>query len=296
MTSDSTDPLSLSDEECDSLHRDKAIVYAIRSATPNQSDDFPASLPGAIPVSAIQYWASLGGDHATAHIKTEIANGADVNAPAEHGYTPLHGAAENDLVDNVNLLIASGANPFAQLSDGKTPYDLAVMSNATNAIAILRTLMQDKKWRVTIIACTRVRESADFEIECLSRVPGDAWRYPQQESTMVARREAWLRRCPGCGTEFKSVQSWGVCPGCELRFSVDAKGNILTREDPSATNSGIAISERTQKLISKLFSRSDGVVISNLLYRAVSSNIPCFDNANSEDMERIRFAILKLTQ
>jgi hypothetical protein len=81
-----------------------------------------------------------------------------------------------------------------------------------------------------------------------------------------------------------------------LRFSVDAKGNVLTREHPSAPNSGIALSERTQKLIAKLFSRSDGVVISDLLYRAVSSNIPCFENANSEDMERIRFAILKLTK
>lgn len=113
---------------------------------------------------------------------------------------------------------------------------------------------------------------------------------------MVERREPWLRRCPDCDTEFKSVQSWGVCPGCELRFSVESNGNMLTREDKSAPRSGIALSERTQKLIAKLFSRSDGVVISDLLYRAVSSNIPYFDNANSEEMERIRFAILKMTK
>lgn len=28
------------------------------------------------------------------------------------------------------------------------------------------------------IACTGVRESGGFEMENLSRVPGDAWRYP----------------------------------------------------------------------------------------------------------------------
>ena len=113
---------------------------------------------------------------------------------------------------------------------------------------------------------------------------------------MVERREAWLRQCPDCDTAFKSVQSLGVCPGCELKFSVDSNGNILTREDPSAFHSGIALSERTQKLITKLFPRSDGVVISDLLYRAVSSNIPYFENANPEELERIRFAILKMTQ
>ena len=48
---------------------------------------------------------------------------------------------------------------------------------------------------------------------------------------MVERRERWPRRCPDCGTEFESVQCWGVCPGCDLRFLVDYNGTLLNHGD-----------------------------------------------------------------
>ncbi len=44
---------------------------------------------------------------------------------------------------------------------------------------------------------------------------------------MVERHEKWPRRCPDCGTEFESVQCWGICPSCDLRFLVDYNGDVL---------------------------------------------------------------------
>ncbi len=114
---------------------------------------------------------------------------------------------------------------------------------------------------------------------------------------MIERRERWSRQCPDCGTEFSSVQCWGVCPQCELRFLVDHRGNVLDAGNrPDDRLEGIALSERTRSLISKMFSKSDGIVISDMLYRAVSANISFCANSSPEDMERIRFAILKMTK
>jgi hypothetical protein len=64
---------------------------------------------------------------------------------------------------------------------------------------------------------------------------------------------------------------------------------------PADRAGGIPLSDRTRTLISRLFSGIDGTIISDLLYRAVSANIPFCDDSTPEDMERIRFAILKMT-
>ena len=99
------------------------------------------------------------------------------------------------------------------------------------------------------------------------------------------------------GTEFSSVQCWGVCPECDLRFLVDHTGNVIDSGNRRSDRSeGIALSDRTRDLISKLFPKADGIVISELLYRAVSENIPFCDDSSAEEMERIRFAILKMTK
>ena len=45
-----------------------------------------------------------------------------------------------------------------------------------------------------------------------------------------------------------------------------------------------------------MFPRSEGVVISDLLFRAVSANIPFCADSSPEEMERIRFAIIKMTK
>ena len=113
---------------------------------------------------------------------------------------------------------------------------------------------------------------------------------------MVERREKWSRTCPDCGTEFSSVQGWGICPQCELRFLVDYEGNLVNAGNRSEDRlGGIPLSERTQSLISRMFSKSDGIVVSDILYRAVSDNLPFCTDSTPEQMERIRFAILKMT-
>lgn len=78
---------------------------------------------------------------------------------------------------------------------------------------------------------------------------------------------------------------------------VDYNGNVLAPGNrPDEQLDGIALSERTRKLISRLFTRSEGSVISDLLVRAVSADIPFCADSSPEQMERIRFAIIKMTK
>jgi len=93
------------------------------------------------------------------------------------------------------------------------------------------------------------------------------------------------------------VQCWGVCPQCDLRFLVDHAGSVVDPGNrPADRSEGIALSERTRNLIAKMFSKSDGIVISDMLYRAVSAKVPFCADSSAEEMERIRFAILKMTK
>lgn len=54
-----------------------------------------------------------------------LAAGADVNARAAGGYTPLHIAAFRDEVALVNTLLAHGASAEARADDGKTALSIA---------------------------------------------------------------------------------------------------------------------------------------------------------------------------
>ena len=55
-----------------------------------------------------------------------IAQGADVNAIQEGGFTPIQGAAQNGQLAMVELLLAHGANPFAKNDAGYIAFDLAL--------------------------------------------------------------------------------------------------------------------------------------------------------------------------
>src|SRR3954470_2410566 len=54
-----------------------------------------------------------------------IDAGADVNAKQRHGWTPLHGAAQNGGIATVERLLAAGAYPAARNDDGRSATELA---------------------------------------------------------------------------------------------------------------------------------------------------------------------------
>ena len=64
--------------------------------------------------------------------------GADVRAVQRHGYTPLHGAAQNGATVTVDRLLAAGADPTARTDDGRTPADLAQGAGHVELAARLR--------------------------------------------------------------------------------------------------------------------------------------------------------------
>ena len=61
-------------------------------------------------------------------VKQHLAEGADVNAKAGFGSTPLHDAAFSDLKEVAELLIANGADVNVKSKFGETPLDLAIIS------------------------------------------------------------------------------------------------------------------------------------------------------------------------
>ena len=65
------------------------------------------------------------GDYEAA--STLIENGIDIEKHGEHGYTPLHQACAFGHKDIVELLLKSGANPFAR-TEGDLPFTLAKLS------------------------------------------------------------------------------------------------------------------------------------------------------------------------
>jgi ankyrin repeat protein len=79
--------------------------------------------------------AIVKGDIAT--VKKFIEYGADVNESA-NGMTPLMLAARYNKVEILKLLLEKGANTNAKDERGYTALQYAQLSNATDAIAILK--------------------------------------------------------------------------------------------------------------------------------------------------------------
>ena len=80
--------------------------------------------------------AVAGGHEAVAEML--IRDGADVDAPQRHGYTPLMGAAQNGLAATVQLLLARGADPKARNDDILTAAELADRAGQTEVAATIR--------------------------------------------------------------------------------------------------------------------------------------------------------------
>lgn len=71
-----------------------------------------------------------------------LADGADVNAVDEEGFTPLLFAAADDSVDVVRLLLEAGANVNAANSGGETPLFKATMNTSSGALTIAKLLLE----------------------------------------------------------------------------------------------------------------------------------------------------------
>jgi ankyrin repeat protein len=69
--------------------------------------------------------AALAGREEPALVRLLVESGADVNARAAAGWTPLHLAASRGNVALVDYLLERGADPTARADDGRTPAQVA---------------------------------------------------------------------------------------------------------------------------------------------------------------------------
>lgn len=69
--------------------------------------------------------AALAGACDAGLVRALVARGADVNAPAAGGWTPLHIAASRGHAELVRFLVGAGATPAVTSDDGSTPADIA---------------------------------------------------------------------------------------------------------------------------------------------------------------------------
>ena len=70
-------------------------------------------------------------------VKQHLADGADVNAKADRGWTPLHNVAGSDHKEIVELLIKSGADVNATHNGGGTPLHRAAREGHKQIVELL---------------------------------------------------------------------------------------------------------------------------------------------------------------
>jgi len=90
------------------------------------------------PFSVLPIHSATAGNHDDV-VAVLIDAGADVNATQRHGWTPLHGAAQNGSLASVERLLAAGADPAARNDDGTSAIDLAQAAGHEAIVARLST-------------------------------------------------------------------------------------------------------------------------------------------------------------
>jgi len=109
-----------------------AVMVLVGCATTQQLEPAKAKAPD-ISIHEAAYTGNIEA------VKHHLAVGADVNAKASRGWTPLHSVATKEIVE---LLIANGANMNAKIELGKwkdqTSLSLAIQNNQTEIADLLR--------------------------------------------------------------------------------------------------------------------------------------------------------------
>jgi ankyrin repeat protein len=88
------------------------------------------------PLSVLPIHSATAGNHDDV-VGVLIEAGADVNATQRHGWTPLHGAAQNGSLPSVERLLAAGAHPAARNDDGTSAIELARAGGHESIVARL---------------------------------------------------------------------------------------------------------------------------------------------------------------
>lgn len=71
-------------------------------------------------------------------LETLVAHGANVNDAGEHGYTPLHNAVEQGRLEAVVWLLAHGADKALPNDAGETPAELALVLEDVRIASLLQ--------------------------------------------------------------------------------------------------------------------------------------------------------------
>ena len=93
------------------------------------------------------FWKGADPAQVAARVDRCIAVGADPNARAVLGQTPLHRAARYGTPEIVAALLEAGADPTARGEDGKTPLHLAAAGGTPGTVAALLDAGADPKAR-----------------------------------------------------------------------------------------------------------------------------------------------------
>jgi len=81
------------------------------------------------------------GDYAATRVLIE--NGIDIQKHGEHGYTPLHQACAFGHKDIVELLLQSGADPFAR-TEGDLPFTIARLNSQDAICDLMNAFLREK--------------------------------------------------------------------------------------------------------------------------------------------------------